>query len=428
MKRTFFFLFISLLPGIILNSYAQSGFVPGSVTKTDGQTIYGLINKAQFSVSPDTLIFKAGNEAAESFYAPEQLLSFSMENIVYEPAKVFFHPNSRNRILENEDAYQPINTHIFVRVLVKGQKALYVHEAQGGIDYLFVKEGNTFTYLIQYDYKKQSDANNETIVAQNEGFKKQLFNLFSDNMSVAGKIRNTQYKSTGSNSITELFELYYKVALATKMETLKLTDSKKTGKITAEIKAGAVVQTLGMNFEYKRNRYIFDFTPDIKPLVYLTLGYSLPAVSKPVSLNLELTANTFNYEHEFVKMNYAHLPDSFAFNYAGLSYSLRAYVNIEWFSINKTRIYAIAGAGPNSTVANENKFWIKETTTFTTRETQKEMIEKSPGLILLGGMGANINNMLIEARYETTLPFFINFTTSERSRISRIVLVAGYKF
>lgn len=428
MKRTFFFLFISLLPGIILNSYAQSGFVPGSVTKTDGQTIYGLINKAQFSVSPDTLIFKAGNEAAESFYAPEQLLSFSMENIVYEPAKVFFHPNSRNRILENEDAYQPINTHIFVRVLVKGQKALYVHETQGGIDYLFVKEGNTFTYLIQYDYKKQSDVNNETIVAQNEGFKKQLFNLFSDNMSVAGKIRNTQYKSTGSNSITELFELYYKVALATKMETLKLTDSKKTGKITANIKAGAVVQTLGMNFEYKRNRYIFDFTPNIKPIVYLSLGYSFPAVRKPISIHLEATANTFNYNYDFVEMNYVNLPDSFALNYDGMIYNLRAYANFELFSKNKTSIYAIAGAGPNFMKVNENKFWIKETTTFTTRETQKELVEKGPGLIYLGGLGMNFKNILLEARYEATLPFYINFTVSERSTISRIVLVAGYKF
>src|SRR6185436_17537868 len=75
MKRFAFsctFLFCSLL------LFAQSNFIPGSITKSAGETLNGFIDYKEWSKNPSAISFKKSLDETTSSYSVEDLLGFEI--------------------------------------------------------------------------------------------------------------------------------------------------------------------------------------------------------------------------------------------------------------------------------------------------------------------------------------------------------------
>ncbi|HLN53254.1 MAG TPA: hypothetical protein VK212_06055 [Lentimicrobium sp.] len=188
--------------------------VKGSIITLEGKKIEGVIMSWDLGTNPGSISFKANPQSNFTTYYPKDIKSFLIQfnNTIecYEGGTFDIElsstdPNSLSDtsllILEKQTA--------FLQALYLGPKSLYVYRNTIK-DQFYIKQDTAFELLVYKKYTRWKMVTNEhrKLVYENKKFQGQLLNYLGSSDPVKRRILNTTYNI---NSISELFETYYKL-------------------------------------------------------------------------------------------------------------------------------------------------------------------------------------------------------------------------
>jgi len=83
MKQTPPYLLLLVLLGLGLNTQAQSHFLKGSVTRSDGSVGNGWIDYREWELNPEHIRFRAQEGAAALTYGADDISAFEVDGIAF---------------------------------------------------------------------------------------------------------------------------------------------------------------------------------------------------------------------------------------------------------------------------------------------------------------------------------------------------------
>lgn len=181
--------FILVLLFINATLLAQSKFLPGKITKTNGETIAVLIKVTSWKNNPKAIQYKLQNETKITTSTVVDISGFEVFNKAkYLRADVAF---DRSSDLQGQLSFvrDPIweNEILFLKVLVESEVSLYLHKTNNTMRFYYQKGSGSFEPLV---YKKYLSGQR---VQRNRAYRKQIQDNFLCGYEIDG-LRKLEYK------------------------------------------------------------------------------------------------------------------------------------------------------------------------------------------------------------------------------------------
>lgn len=233
---------------------AQSNFISGTIIKSDGTTLSGLINFQEWEVSPSKIEFKSSKGADKQIFTPKEITSFDITGIEkYISAKVDLNvaPIELEKLTTDRE---PIfeNTTIFLRMLVESRANLFYHIDEIGKEHFFFKVDNApieeliFTMYHEGLYEKEIGAYHR--------FRRQLIEDLADCPSLRTLIDMANYDRASLQPIIESYNVCVN-------EEIAFTEREDKSVIKAGLVAGIGVTRLNFQGVSVRDLGETQFTP-----------------------------------------------------------------------------------------------------------------------------------------------------------------------
>jgi hypothetical protein len=167
-------LLFSLAP--IISLFGQNNFVPGKITRLNGEVLDGSINDLYWDETPSSIQFKDNSGVVSTFY-PREVLDFKIgEKAIYLSRLVEFDSVFESKEIVNNKNPSFVKKHIFLKVLVKASKSLLVYAAD--VDHFFIQYDDKVEALVSHHYNAK--IGNDVIGMENKLYIIQLAKMFSD--------------------------------------------------------------------------------------------------------------------------------------------------------------------------------------------------------------------------------------------------------
>ncbi|WP_406685056.1 outer membrane beta-barrel protein [Seonamhaeicola sp. MEBiC1930] len=400
---------ISLL-FLFQNYSAQENFIEGYIINKQDDTIHGFIDYKNWSNNPQEIKFKNQRENSSRPQSPNSIKEFGIKNKIYLSANVDIEISSD----KSQDPNLKLkNKKVFLQVLYKGKKNLYVYKDKWGPNNFYIKQNSELMLLI---HKKHL---NENSIIENNRFRGQLILYLKDCPSLKPKINNSSYNK---KNLINIFKKYYECSNS----PLEFQPTKPKIKIEKGIIAGFSLTSL--NFEYGKSDLLiyphlstnYNSSTDISLGLFLDVIF--PKDQGKWSINNEILYSSFettgyheNYENENVytiknsriNLSYLKLNNLLRFNFP--SKNLVPYINA---GISTGFVIA-----ENNYSSTEEKLY-SEITFYESNRSNNKKIEHG-GLL---GFGVRYDNLSIETRLETTMGLY-----SGNYKLNRFYFLLNYR-
>ncbi len=277
--KLFYFLCTFLLSSFLL--FAQSNFLPGSITKSTGEVVNGFIDYRAWARNPSKISFKKNAEETSTSYSVDDLLGFEVtgkEKYIRALIKKDMMP------VQNQDlAIMPDNIFetetAFIRELFRNDRiGLYLY--RDFKDHFYVSETKELYVELIYGITPIGEENN--------AFKNQLLTYFPEvrtDAKVNKMLERLKYKES---DLTRFFN------------SVTNTKAKPTGKNKPVFFAGTgiAISTLTVSADYIIA--LMDYKTNITPVLYAGVDIITRNLGAFV-MRPQLSFYTLNYEGTYIQ-------------------------------------------------------------------------------------------------------------------------------
>lgn len=424
MIRTFSLKAVLLFAGFIFltTAYGQENYLPGTVIKTNGDTLKGFIDYRNWGVNPSDFDFRTSVGVHPVRLTVSEVDEFSVKDEVYVGAVVEVETSV---IEESRLDYEPapkidIDT-IFLQTIYKGDKALYYYMNDRGKENFYIKKDGRFELLV---YKKYLSRQGTTsYVRERKDFVGQMNIYLSDCPGMRGKIENSTYTK---NNLLRLFQEY---ASCTSSEE---SFHKKGEGVRFEIGPVAGVSLTRLKFDSTNEAFDFLENTEFRPSTAFTGGIFFdlvfPRNQGRFSVDNELLFSMFKTDgsYEYIDFNNTEKKFNTEFDYKYLKI-----INMLRYKIPVGKNYIFINGGiSNGFRLKEYQYVKKENTTSYSGTTvfEDEPLRNTSKFEqgLLAGAGIRVKKFSFEARMEIG-EGMVSFP-SISSRATRYYFLLGYRF
>jgi hypothetical protein len=423
MKSLIFVLLFIHIVTLPLNG--QVNYKEGYIIDLQGDTIHGVIDYRDWRRNPERITFKKNLNASETQFLPEKIKEFRVENKIYASAKTNLNLSTTSTSsLKNDSMFVLEESMVFLQALILGEKKLYVFVNNMGTENFYISINGKYPLL---KYKKYINKV-EGILYKRErkNYRLQLRNYLSNCHDVKVDLIDIDYNR---KELIKLFEIYYQKCSNVSISFENKTDATKW---QFGVLGGVAITTVGFNLsETRTNTFNYLIKADFNTSTNYALAFfaekPLLRNRRKISIYNELLISPFLVTGKYDDIN-----------------------NEEYYTKNNTKIGLLV-ANFNSMIRYKHLF--KKSSIFfngglsggillpTINERNKEIkfysspyTEINTGLknlktLQIGGivgLGAIINHIIIEGRYELKGDFSNTFSLDSRMR--RVYFLVGYKF
>lgn len=406
----------------LTTTYAQENYLPGTVIKTNGDTLNGFVNYGNWRINPSKFDFRTDAGARPVTFTVSDVAEFRVKDEIYVGAVVDVETSviEESRLDYDPELHIEVDT-VFLQTVYKGDKALFYCMNSKGIENLYIKKDGAYELLV---YKKYLVRKGTTsYVREKKDYIGQMNIYFSDCPGIRGKIENSVYTM---NSLLKLFKEY---ASCTSSET---SFQRKGDKFRFEIGPLAGVSLTSLKFDSENDSFDYLESTDFKQSTAFTGGFFfdliIPRNQGRLSVDNELLYSSFKTDGYYEYTGFDHSENKFT---TELDYSYLKIINMLRYKIPVGGNYIFLNAGiTNGFRLSEYQYVKKE---ITTRYSGTDVIEDEPlrntskseqGYI--AGAGIRVKKLSFEARMEIG-EGMVSFP-SIHSHATRCYFILGYRF
>lgn len=408
------FLFVLIISH---NLVSQENFVKGIIVTNSGDSISGYIDYKNWDKSPLEIKFKSNLEASSVSYSPSQLNKFRVGDDTYIGATVERETSSvKIGELEGNSVLNLVSDEVFLRVLISGQKPLYIFKDQNEKESFYIKTDKI--ELLKYK-KYYVFENGKKYALESKIYLNQLGQYLNQCGDKNLKLSNTKYQQ---NSLIKTFASYYENCLGVQVQP---ETEPKDKLFNYGVLAGVSITSL--EFKSSGNRQWTEMTSEssINPVIGGFFEFVLPRTREKWSINNEVLIASYSisgeYEDYDSEQEYRRINSDFNFSYLKLNTLLRYYISTE------PKFYLEAGMTNSAAISSTHMshYDIRFHSTF--REYSEPALEsvKSYEFGTAFGLGAKSGRLGYLFRFEYTNG--MSGSQTLQSRISRYYVMLSYK-
>lgn len=294
MNKTKFCTLIIFIAISFSNSiHAQVNFQSGFIIDNNHDTIKGFIDYQNWDINPNTIKFKPDEGSIAKNYATGDIKGFGVDGKIYNssilPLEECLYDEKEVKTFEK---YKYRTDTVFLQVLIKGEKNLYIFKNKDSKVYFFIGQEGNYQWLIYRSYfEKQYD---NVFEKMDEKYKGQLNLYFQDCPRLQERIARVEYNS---RALISLFNEYYKC------DQREITYQYKVSKFRPEYGFIGGLSLAELKFQGADNfssitRSIYPTSRNITFGVFY--GYVFPQKIKKFTFHNELLFNSYKSSSVFV--------------------------------------------------------------------------------------------------------------------------------
>lgn len=271
-----------------LLSFAQNTYQKGYFIDRDGIKNECLIKNMAWKNSPVTIEYKLNETDEPKIKTIKEITEFSVgDSYKYKKHIVDVDISSSvlNRLSKKKEPQWQKDT-LFLKVMVDGKASLYQYEKNNFVKYFFSKDDHYKTEQLVYKQYNKSD----NVVAENNQFRQQLFNLMKDGDIEASKFEKIKYKK---DDLIALFMNYNKTTNQT-----VTNHAEKQNKGRLNLKATAGISFSSLNAQNGMIDFGYDFGSKTSFRIGAELEYILPFNNNKWSLFTDPNYQTYSNKGE----------------------------------------------------------------------------------------------------------------------------------
>lgn len=412
-------------------AFGQKGYHDASIITLDGETIHGSLDYIKWQYDRNKLYFKEANSALIDVYTPADLKGYNLRGDVYFSAVVETEMSPGIESQFTNDPEVKIETeHVFLKVLVSGDKSLYSYKNSIGKFQFYILQDSVITLLIHKKYfrtqpNQTQQGKYSKFILQNRTYVGQL-SLYLDGCNkLDSKIKRVDYSES---SIKPLFLEYAKckgIAPGFKNEPKKLA-------VKFGVTAGAT--SVGLDFERVpgsewntvESRYLtvpeYKRSNDIATGVFIDL--ILPWNLKRWSLSNELLYNSFQSSADFDITLHA---ENFTHYQTTVGQHSLKFSSMVRYQYPVGKFYPFINLGISKNIFSYSLDEVDVKSTYFGVETNKTIkgIYTREKLGLLSGIGVKYSQFTLQYRYES---FRSGYDSEYIFRHNRQYILVSYTF
>ncbi len=171
---------------------AQDNFLQGYIVNKDRDTITGVIHFADWEKNPNVIRFRSDPQADEVKYKPSEILAFSVADDIYQSAIIEVETSPWDlQHLTNYASFSFRTDTVFLRILVSGNKSLYIYKPKIGKDQFYLGQDNGHELLLYKEYIKVVDGYHNKV--ENNKYKGQIIYYLQDCPKIQQIVSNIKY-------------------------------------------------------------------------------------------------------------------------------------------------------------------------------------------------------------------------------------------
>lgn len=416
----------------LANVAAQADYQPGYIVSAQGDTLRGSIDYRNWLRNPNAITFRSAGQGEGHTYKPLEIRALGVAGDVYESAivQVDLSPIIVGELSETPEPQLETDT-TFIRVLVSGEKSLYVYHTtnqRGNTEQYYIRNNGKWELLIYKKYiRKRTVASiNEVtkdFVATNNRYISQLAFYLRECPTIQKKMRSLRYR--GAN-LERLFQAYYQCTTTTPAYEQK----PEKRPLEFGILAGAAQSSINFNVVGA-----FPATPvartEFPSSVSFTGGVFLDIVrlrnNRKWSFNNELVYSSFAFDGTYYSQRTA---TSATYYRTKLEYSyikLNTMIRFK-YPIGKAYLFANAGVSGGAMLDGSDRQTQVTESPSIIKVSESKAFEngvESFDLGILGGLGFRYQRYAFETRFERTQGM-INYI-GMRAPITRVAFLLSFR-
>lgn len=403
-------------------SYAQKSYYPGSIVKTDGQTVEGFIQVRNWNNTPSEVGFKEKLSEERQVYTASQIQSFQVNDYIFEGVEVEIETSpSGLGDLEFDDTLHITIRRTFLQKIVGGDISLFYHRNKMGKENFYLKKEERFVLLRSKKYASKNKEGKKN-VRENRTYIGQLSEYLSACPSLQTSLAQVVYTK---KSVTQLMSSYYN---CTSSVTTYQKKKEKTP-IQIGVLGGITNSTVSFESDNRKNPYLTrgDFPNSLEFAGGIFADIILPFNKKRWSIYNEVLItqlSTSTLDQNRV------LGDSDSKSGVVLAFTqLRVNTFFRYtYSLGKFSLFINPGVAHAFTLNHTNSIIVevKRNSVLEYRETTAIPRLRPQELGTIIGLGVKFANFSLEGRYEqgSALSFSQQFSSARK----RTYVLIGYQF
>jgi hypothetical protein len=410
-------LFIIVIPAA---ACCQKNMQPGYIVTLSGDTLHGTIDYRNWINNPTAIDFIEAGKSNAVTYAALEIKRFEVSSQTYVSAIINRDKSAVgiDRLGYTEELEITADT-VFLQVLFTGVKNLYYHRSKNTPDAFFIDGNSGFEWLAFKSYYK--DVSGITVVQNNNQYKQQLADYFTDCPVVRAKTFDVEYKT---NELKKVFREYYTCKNAVPLYEVK-TD--KIG-FEAGVLAGASITNVSFNsknFTYL-SRGSFKSSTAVSGGLFFNILFA--GKLKRLSFVTEALYNSYKtgtgYTDVRTPLDYTEYSSQIGFSYIKLNTLLRYSI-----PLNKVAVYINAGISNGIAISNTNTlrrslFYYTPPPIVHNVQSISSTRKHEQGYVV--GAGVRVNKLSFDIRYESGNG--MSQVADIGATVTRLYLLLGYKF
>lgn len=185
---------------------AQVNFQSGYIVDNNLDTIKGFIDFRNWDVNPRSIKFKPNQASKTESYSSKDIKGFGVEGKIYNRSILALEESLYDeKEVKTFEKFKYRADTVFLQVLVKGEKNLYILKNKDSKVYFFIGQEDAYQWLIYRSYFEKQYGN--VFEKMDEKYKGQLNLYFQDCPKIQDKIARVAYNSS---ALISLFNAYYK--------------------------------------------------------------------------------------------------------------------------------------------------------------------------------------------------------------------------
>ncbi len=405
-----FFTILIFFFSLSQKSFSQKNMLPGYIIQQNGDTLYGMIDYRNWKKNPKSIKFSKNNHKKLSELSPKDIKEFKVNDEMYVSAKVNTEISSEElKWLNYNSKLDLISDTVFLKILFKGDKSLYVYSFKTKNNF-YIDNNSNFELLKYKKYFKTKNGNKG--IAENKNYLGQLSVYLKGYPNINSKLKKTKYKQS---DLYKLFKSYYKY-FPTDLVYMK---TKKSFYSDVGIKIGGSSTNMDISIE-SLNNLIQGRSLNFSGAIFYDL--ILPWYLQKWSFYNEISISSYKFEG---------VDDSFSGNVLNseIGYTYLSLNNLVKYKYPIGALYIFLNAGISNGYAVKETFNLKEISKETGNVLSEEKILRDTrryeqGFIL--GTGIKLKNFSLEFRFKQGNGMssyeFLNTVTN------RYFIFLGYSF
>lgn len=171
--------------------YSQTKEVKGYIITANNQKLEGSFKTDNWLNTPDLIAFQTEKDEKYRTYSPVDIKGFGLlDGNRYLSAEVEIQTSADNaRELNYSKVPQFETKTLFLKQLLNGSLSIFEYSSSKRVQFFIQNQEGVFTTLVYKRYYVE-----QNVVAVNDYYKQQLFNIFSSCEEIKGKLANVGYK------------------------------------------------------------------------------------------------------------------------------------------------------------------------------------------------------------------------------------------